>query len=141
MSDGVSLSAPECCYYAMQDVLPAAVFLNGARCQVLLDNNLNTPIKLTGTSAQNLGGASSSVGLDAASDKSGSRRRALQTSGRIQAIDGQLYGVDGLPLTINVGPHVVHLSSAGVMSVAGQHGSEFPATRKATECDKAVEAS
>lgn len=80
-------------------MLPAAIFLNGARCQVMLDNNLNTPIKMTGTSAQNLEPASNPDALDAAS---GGRRKALQTGGRIQAIDGQLYGVDGLPLTINV---------------------------------------
>ena len=86
----------------MQDVLPVAVFFNGARCQVLLNNNLNTPIKMTGALAQNLEPALNPNALEAAS---GGRRKVLQTGGRIQAIDGQLYGVDGLPLTINVRPH------------------------------------
>ena len=85
----------------VQDVLPAAIFLNDARCQVLLDNNLNTPIKMTGTSTETLGPVSTPNGLDTAP---GSRRKVLQTGGRIQAVGGQLYGVDGLPLTINVRP-------------------------------------
>ena len=83
----------------MQDVLPAAILLNGARCQVLLDNNLNTPISITGTSAHQSELAGSSHSPKAAS---GGMRALLQTNGRLQAHDGQLYGVDGLPLTINV---------------------------------------
>ena len=66
---------------------------------MLLDNNLNTPIGVTGTSARGSEPTPDPDSLDAAA---GSRRRVLQTGGRIQALDGQLYGVDGLPLTINV---------------------------------------
>ena len=96
---------------SVQNVLPAAVFLDGARCQVLLNNNLNTPISVTGTSARISESTPDPDTLDAAV---GSRRKVLQTGGRIQAIDGQLYGVDGLPLTINVSPQAreVHWSLA-----------------------------
>lgn len=90
-----------CFESAVQDAIPAAFYLNGARCQVLLDNNLNTPISITGTFSNQSELAASSDSPDAAV---GGRRGLLQANGRLRANHGQLYGVDGLPLTINVRP-------------------------------------
>ena len=61
----------------LQDVLPSKMYLDGTECQLMVDNNLNAPIPGQGGSAQ-----------------------AEASTQPIKALNGQLYGIDGLPLTI-----------------------------------------
>ena len=61
----------------LQDVLPSKMYLNGTECQVMINDNLNAPI----------------TGLGAVAQEEASTQP-------IKAVNGQLYGIDGLPLTI-----------------------------------------
>ena len=61
----------------LQDVLPSKMSLNGTECQLMVNDNLNTPIPGPGAIA-----------------------REEASTQPVKAVNGQLYGTDGLPLTI-----------------------------------------